>query len=150
MAEREAEIVSVAGDRLRLRLVGSACSGCGGCGGRCNLFAADAAGELDMPAPPGPSARAGDRVRLAIDDVALRRLAWRGYGGALAGLLLGALAGQAVALAWGRHGDLLTGAGLVVGTLLAVRLTKRASPEPRLLGLAGPADPTACQGGHAR
>lgn len=150
MAEREAEVLSATEATLRLRLLGAACEGCGGCGGRCGLFAADAAGELELPAPEGTPPQAGERVHLAIDDGELRRLAWRGYGGALAGLLLGALAGHATGLAWGRHGDLLTAAGLALGTLAAVRLTKRAAPHPRVLGPAGRATPTTCQGGSNR
>lgn len=115
----------------------AACSGCqGACEGRCSPFARP--GETwDLACDPD-AWRVGQRVRVGIEDSALRSLALRGYGAALAGLVLGALAGHGIGLAWGRHGDALVAAGLLLGTLLALPASKRATPEPRLLGPAGP------------
>lgn len=133
MAEREVEVVAVATDGLRLRLLGSACDGCsGGCGGRCSLFGGDAGGELALPAPSHFAVQAGQRLRLVLDDRRLRSAAWQGYGRAWLGLVLGAFAGRAVALAWPAHADLLTLAGLVSGTFLAMAFSKRHLPEPQL------------------
>ncbi len=135
MAERDVEVLAVAADGLRLRLLGRACDGCSGCGGRCNLFGGDTDGEVSMPAPAGFPVRADQRLRLVLDDAALRAAAWRGYGHAWAGLLLGAAAGRGIATAWPGHVDLLTLAGLVSGTFLAVALSNRHLPEPRLLAM---------------
>ena len=132
MAERDAEVLGCADGRVSLRLLGSACEGCvGGCGGRCNLFAGDGQGivELDIPGAHHP---VGERVRLALDDAALRRAAWRGYGRALLGLLAGAALGHALGRWLGGPADLLALAGLVLGTFLAARLSKPRLPEPRL------------------
>ncbi len=143
MADREVEVLANDGGGLRLRLVGSACDGCaGGCAGRCNLFATDAAGELAMPVPPGCDATAGQRFRLSLDDAVLRRAAWRGYGVAWLGMVLGAGAGYALGHAWGRHGDVLTLCGLLAGTFIAVVSSKRHLPEPRLLPIDRVPNPT--------
>ena len=137
MAEREAEVLGRAGGRISLRLLGSACAGCvGGCGGRCNLFAGDGDGVFEIDAP-ATSLRSGERVRLALDDAALRRAAWRGYGRVLLGLLAGAAAGQGLGLWLGMHADALSLAGLVLGTFLAARFSKPRLPAPVLLP-AGP------------
>lgn len=138
MAERDVEVIAADGQRLRLRLLGDQCSGCqGGCAGRCNLFATSAAGEFEFEAPVPQAVQAGGRYRLAIDDEALRRAAWQGYGLALLGLLLGAVAGYALGTAWPAARDGLTLGGLLSGTFLAVRLSKRHLPAPRLLPAAG-------------
>jgi hypothetical protein len=134
MAEREVEVSAVGAGEIRLRLLGSACDGCaGGCGGRCSLFMTDGDGEFRMSAPAGLDIGIGQRFRLQMDDAGLRRAAWRGYGVAWLGLLLGAGLGQLAGLALGRHGDLLTLVGLLAGTFAAVLLSKRHLPEPRLL-----------------
>lgn len=132
MAERRAEVLAVGEDALRLRLLEAACSGCrDGCGGRCQLFAPTGGGDCTLPYRDLPAGLLpGQTVLLEFDDEALRRAAWRGYGLALAGLLLGALAGHGAAAALGRDGDPLVLAGLVLGTLLAARATKRRWPEP--------------------
>jgi hypothetical protein len=133
MAERQVEVVAVTDGELRLRLLGSACDGCtGGCGGRCSLFATDEDGEFRMASPAAQQFAVGQRAHLRLDDSGLRRAAWRGYGLAWAGLLLGAIAGAGVGLWLGRHEDLLTLAGLLAGTFAAVRFSKRHLPEPRL------------------
>ena len=74
----------------------------------------------------------GQRARLLLDDSGLRRAAWRGYGLAWLGLVSGAVVGAAAGAVLGRHGDLLTLAGLLAGTFAAVRFSKRHLPEPRL------------------
>jgi hypothetical protein len=145
MAEREVEVIAASGRRLSLRLLGDQCDGCqGGCAGRCNLFATTDAGEFAFDAPADVEARAGERYRLALDDEGLRRAAWQGYGLALLGLLLGALLGYAAGAAWPAARDALTLAGLLSGTFLAVRLSKRHLPAPRLLP-AGGASPLSCK-----
>ena len=98
MAERQARIVAIAPQGVRLRLLGSRCTPCeNGCGGRCNLFVGDAEGELELPGEkPAAPLQVGDLVVLSLDDVALRRSAWAGYGRAWIGLLLGALLGYAL------------------------------------------------------
>lgn len=132
MAEREAEVLRCADGRLSLRLLGSACEGCvGGCGGRCNLFAGnDGVVELDVPSDAVHPR--GQRLRLAMDDAALRRAAWRGYGRVLVGLLAGAAAGQGVGRALGIDADACSLAGLVLGTFLAARFSKPRLPGPVL------------------
>lgn len=145
MAEREVEVIAAADGRLRLRLLGDQCAGCeGGCAGRCNLFATTDAGEFVLEGANGADARAGERYRLALDDQALRRAAWLGYGRALLGLLAGAFAGHAIGAAWPDARDGLTLAGLLAGTFLAVRASKRHLPAPRLLPAAG-ATPNPCK-----
>ena len=133
MAERDVEVCGHEAGQLKLRLLGSACEGCsGGCAGRCNLFATNDAGEFALPAPAGLSVRDGQHLRLCLDDASLRRAAWRGYGVAWLGLVLGAGLGFGLGQLWGRHGDLLTLLGLVAGTFAAVLSSKRHLPEPRL------------------
>lgn len=145
MAEREVEVIAAVDGRLRLRLLGAQCDGCqGGCAGRCNLFASTEAGEFVFDAPADVSACTGGRYRLALDDEALRRAAWRGYGLALLGLLLGAVAGYAAGAAWPAARDGLTLCGLLAGTFLSVRASKRHLPAPRLLPAAG-ATPNPCK-----
>lgn len=140
MAERDAEVVAGQGRRLSLRLLGSACDGCaGGCGGRCSLFAGgpDEAFEIEVDQANGYLP--GQRVRLHIDDQALRQAAWRGYGRVLLGLLAGAVLGHAMGLLWPAYANLLTLAGLLSGTLLAARFSKPRLPEPEILAArAGP------------
>lgn len=137
MAERQVEVVAVHAGELRLRLLGSACDGCaGGCGGRCSLFATDDGGEFRMPVPEAGHFMPGQYARLQLDDAGLRRAAWRGYGLAWLGLLLGAALGAAAGLWWRSQADLLTLAGLLAGTFAAVRFSKRHLPEPRLAAAA--------------
>ena len=113
MAERDVEVCGSEAGQLRLRLLGSACDGCaGGCAGRCSLFAANSAGEFALPAPAGLPVQAGQRLRLCLDDASLRRAAWRGYGMAWLGLMVGAALGFGLGQLWGRYVDLLTLAGL--------------------------------------
>ena len=133
MAERNVEVSAIGGGQLRLRLLGSACDGCsGGCAGRCSLFAANDAGEFTMPAPHGVPLSAGETLRLCLDDASLRRAAWRGYGMAWLGLLVGAGLGFGVGAMLGRHGDVLTLLGLAAGTFVAALASKRHFPEPTL------------------
>ena len=134
MAERLARVVAIEGRTIQLVLLGSACSGCqGGCAGRCSLFAAGSEGTLSVPLPAGALPPVGGQVRLRLDDAALRRAAFRGYGLAWLGLLLGAAAGHLLARLLGDYENLLVMLGLVSGTFLAMALSKRPVPEPDLL-----------------
>lgn len=134
MAERDARVIRIQAGSLQVQLLGSACSGCqGGCAGRCSVFAAGQDGTLELPLPPGSTLVAGQPLRLRLDDVALRRAAWRGYGRAWLGLLLGAGAGHLLGLLWGQNGNVLVMLGLLAGTFLAVGLSKRPVPEPEIL-----------------
>lgn len=139
MAERRARLLAVESGRLRLQLLGSTCSGCGGCGGRCNLFAADERGELSLPAPADFAPAPGQELVLSLDDEGLSRLAWRGYGLALSGLLLGAVLGRGLAWLLGAPADPATAIGLLAGTFLAVRLSKQRLPVPALRASGAPA-----------
>ena len=142
MAERRVEVVAMDAGELRLRLLGSACEGCsGGCAGRCNLFATDDGGEFRMRVPPAGRFAVGQQARLQLDDSGLRRAAWRGYGLAWLGLMIGAGLGATLGAMLGRHADLLTLIGLLAGTFAAVRFSKRHLPEPRL-EVAVPHDPS--------
>lgn len=133
MAEREAEVRSRRGNELGLVLLGSACEGCaGGCGGRCNLFAAGDDGVFRVVVEDAADFLPGQRLRLRLDNEALRRAAWRGYGVALLGLLLGAGAGHGLARAFGGPADVFALIGLVLGTFLAARFSKPTLPEPRV------------------
>lgn len=133
-----ATIVALGPGHVQVHVPRAACVGCsGGCEGRCSPFA-KAGDTWDLACGAG-AWQVGQRVRIGIEDSDLRSLALRGYGTVLAGLLLGALAGHVVGLAWGRHGDALVATGLVLGTLLSLPASKRATPEPRLLGPADPA-----------
>jgi hypothetical protein len=133
MAERRAQVVGVADGELRLRLLGSACEGCvGGCGGRCSLFAGDGDQLFPLATARARDYRVGQCLRLQLDDMRLRRAAWRGYGLAWLGLVAGAALGAATAVVLGRHADLLTLAGLLLGTFVAAGFSKRHLPEPHL------------------
>lgn len=132
MAERDAVVTGLDVAGVHLRSLGSACTGCEtGCGGRCALFQ-DASTELVVPAPEDIRLAAGDRVRVCLDDRQLRRSAYAAYGLALVGLLAGASAGYGLARLAGLAADPLTLVGLVLGTWLAVRHSKRAVPVLRL------------------
>ena len=133
MAEREAEVRSRRGDELGLALLGSSCEGCaGGCRGRCNLFATGDDGVFHVVVDGAADFLPGQRLRLSLDDEALRRAAWRGYGVALLGLLLGAAAGHGLARVLGAPADVFALIGLVLGTFLAARFSKPTLPEPRV------------------
>ncbi|HLS83364.1 MAG TPA: SoxR reducing system RseC family protein [Arenimonas sp.] len=147
MAERRARLLAVEAGQLRLQLLGSACSGCGGCGGRCNLFQADGQGELRLPAPADFQPSPGQDLLLSLDDAGLRRLAWRGYGLALLGLMAGAVLGRGLAALLDLPADPCTAIGLLAGTFLAVRLSKQRLPAPALRPCdATPAGPVNPQG----
>ena len=127
--ERRRAVVLEAGDgRLRLRYTAQ-CSGCGGCGGRCSVFLADASDVLEL-AEPGEARvwRAGQAVEVELPSNLLLRQALLGYGLPLLGLMGGA----ALASPWGNAS---AAAGALLGTLLAVWVSKRAAgqlPAPRL------------------
>lgn len=133
MAERAARISEVFGGRATLRLLGARCVDCSaGCGGRCDLFSSDDAGTLSIPATGLCDEDVGREVMLRLDDAALRRAAWSGYGLALAGLLLGAVAGAGLGLGFPALQDVLTLAGLLAGTFIAIAIQKPRIPEPQL------------------
>ena len=135
MAEREVVVCGSDAGRIRLRLLGSACEGCaGGCGGRCSLFATDDAGEITLPASGALPVSVGDTLRLRLDDASLRRAAWRGYGLAWLGLMLGAGLGFGVGQLLGSYVDILTLAGLACGTFAAVMASSATCPNPRCTG----------------
>ncbi|HEX5693725.1 MAG TPA: SoxR reducing system RseC family protein [Arenimonas sp.] len=146
MAERDAEVIAARGRTLSLRLLGSACDGCaGGCGGRCTLFASAGGDGFELDVQDASGVPPGRRLRLRLDDEALRQAAWRGYGRVLLGLLAGTVLGHLVGLALGQYGNVLTLAGLLSGTLLAVRFSKPRLPEPEILSAGTPA-PFVAQG----
>ena len=133
MAERDARVTSVAGGEVGLQMDAGTCRGCRiGCGGRCNVFRADDAGVITLPLPAGAQLGVGDRVRLAVDELALRRAAFAGYGMALAGLRAGAALGYGVATWAGLPRDPLTLLGLASGTVWMLRRSKRHVFAPRL------------------
>lgn len=78
------------------------CHEVGGCGSQ-NLSRALCGKRREIQVPHVPGAKIGERVRVGMDDLALGALATRVYVVPLVGMLLGALAGQALfdAGAWG-------------------------------------------------
>lgn len=122
---------------VRFRMEPGACSGCRiGCAGRCNVFAADGELEITLPRPAGMQLGVGDPVLLRIDEEALRRSAFAGYGLALAGLVGGAVLGVLVSTATGLARDPATLAGLVAGTVWMLRRSKRHRLQPHIEKLA--------------
>lgn len=133
MAERDARVTGIAQDNVRLRPDSAACRGCRiGCGGRCNVLRSDESGEITLPLPAGAHLEVGDQVRLAVDELALRRAAFAGYGLALAGLVLGAGLGFGLSLLTGLPRDPSTLLGLLAGTVWMLRRSKRHDFQPRL------------------
>ncbi len=134
MAERAARVADVSGGRATLRLLGDRCADCSaGCGGRCSVFATDDAGGLSIVADSLGPGDVGRDVVLRLDDDALRRAAWSGYGRALVGLLLGAGAGALLGLGLPALQDVLTLAGLLSGTFIAIAFQNPRTPEPQLI-----------------
>lgn len=128
MIERIAEVIGESDGRWLLRPESAACSGCeSGCGGRCRLFVGSDDGRLSVLVPLHPDLRPGQRVALRIEEDALARAAWRGYGLALLGLLGGALLGAGVAswLMAESWRDASTLFGGLAGTFLAALFSKR-------------------------
>jgi len=136
VAERSARIVSLGPPSWRLRLLDARCASCViGCGGRCNVFATDDEGELELALASHDVPRGlqvGDLVLLSLDDDRLRRSAWFAYGRVWLCMVLGAGAGYALGRVLGAAVDVLTLAGLVLGTSLAVLLSKHDLAAPRL------------------
>lgn len=126
VAERTVEVVAIDSDEIALRSLGT-CTECVGCGGRCNLFRQlSDDGTLRLPSAGFPrSPRIGEHWRIALADDELLQQSVLGYGAALAGLLLGASGGYFGALALGVATDAPTAVAALVGTLLAVRFSKR-------------------------
>lgn len=143
MAEREAHVTATGPGEVRLRTDAAVCRGCRiGCGGRCNVFRSDEAGEITLPLPAQTQFEVGDHVRVSMDEVALRRAAFAGYGLALFGLLAGAGAGFGLAAVTGLPRDPLTLIGLAWGTVWMLRRSKRHVFQPRLEKLADGPYPT--------
>lgn len=133
MAERDARVTSVVSGQVSLQTDASTCRGCRiGCGGRCNVFRSDQAGAITLPLPLGAQLGVGDRVRLEVDEVALRRAAFAGYGLALVGLVAGAAIGFGVAELAGLPRDPLTLLGLSAGTVWMLHRSKRHDFAPHL------------------
>ena len=132
---------AVNGDAIDIRWIDARCRGCVGCGGRCSLFA-KAPGEVEQLRLDALSFAAdltiGTTVEIAASPRALRRGAMTGYGLALVALLIGAVVGHALGLHAG-HANLGALLGLLAGTLLAGRLTKRLASAPRLVARPCPA-----------
>ncbi|SDD36146.1 SoxR reducing system RseC family protein [Aquimonas voraii] len=128
MERRRALVLDSCPGRLRLRYTAQ-CSGCGGCGGRCSVFLADASDVFELATPPEVRTwRAGEAVEVELPSNLLLRQALLGYGLPLLGLLGGA----ALASPWGNAS---AAAGALLGTLLAVHVSKRAAgklPAPRV------------------
>lgn len=127
MAERRVEVVTVGRETIELRALG-ACSECGGCGGRCRWFGDAQSGStlsISSAVFPRPPA-AGEAWRLQLGDRELLRQSMRGYGAAWLGLIAGALAGYTGALLSSLPIDAGTAIGAALGTLLALRASKRA------------------------
>lgn len=128
---RFARVAAVHADVLELELEAGACAGCAdGCGGRCNLFA-NVAAPLRLPLD-GRDWQPGQRVALSLSRRALRRAAFRGYGLALLGMLVGAGLGAFLARVLGVDGDPLVAVGLFAGLLGAVRALARTTVNPAL------------------
>lgn len=126
VAERAVEVVSIESGMVSLRALG-ACTDCSGCGGCCNLFRPlSDDGALRLPRALFPQApQAGQRWRVAVEENELLQQSLRGYGAALAGLLLGAAGGHAGAIALGIAPDVPTALAALAGTLSMIRLSKR-------------------------
>lgn len=130
MVERLAIVRAVHGDRVELEAIG-ACRGCA-CAGSCVLAPRASAASLPVAwfaRPPRP----GERVRLSLDDAALRRAAVALYGRLLAGLTLGALAGAALAALASparAPNEWVVAAGAGCGILLAWWRSQRSARAP--------------------
>ena len=121
MAERRLEVVASDFEGVQLRALG-ACSECRGCGGRCDLFQTSLRLPLSwFPHPPRP----GEFWRAVLGERELLRQSLHGYGALLAGLLLGAAIGRAAAFLPGLPVDASTALGALLGTLFALRVSKR-------------------------
>lgn len=133
MAEREGIIVAIDALEVRLRPAAAVCAGCSiGCGGKCNVFQSDTSGDITLARRDDSRLQVGDRVRVHIDELALRRAAFAGYGIALLGLVLGAAAGYATALWLDISRDPATLLGLIGGTVLALRYSKHHRIDPMI------------------
>lgn len=83
--------------------------------------------RLRLPRADFPHApRAGETWRLQLGDRELLQQSLRGYGAALLGLCAGALGGTLCAALLALPADAATATGALLGTLLALRVSKRA------------------------
>jgi hypothetical protein len=125
VAERRFEVVATREREVLVRALG-ACSECRGCGGRCDLFRGPATSAWPLPAAlfPHPP-RAGERWLATLGERELLQQSLRGHGAALLGLVGGGALGHAGAAWFGAPPDAATALGAALGTLLALRLSKR-------------------------
>jgi len=124
MSTRPASVVALCGEFVDLEC-SAPCSDCGGCGGRCQLFIVKD-GQALRVSRAGLELIPGEQVQLVLADTALSRQAWLGYGLPLFGLLVGAAALQPL-------GNAAAGVGALLGTSLALGLSKRARRDlPRI------------------
>ncbi|WP_169719235.1 SoxR reducing system RseC family protein [Silanimonas lenta] len=127
---RRARVLASTPEGLDVAWLESTCRGCAGCGGRCSLFAAPEGQPERLPVLAS-GLRPGEDIEVLVDARALRRAAFRSYGLALVALLLGAGLGHLLGRAAG-FPNAAALAGLLAGTFLAGRLTKRLDAAPRL------------------
>lgn len=123
MPTRLAEVIRVESGSVHLRL-DAICADCGGCGGRCSLLMRADSSLITLSTDRSEgSVLPGQRVQLQLDDSALLRQAWRGYGLPLLGLMLGAAALQPL-------GNGAAAIGALCGTSLALALSRQPGHAP--------------------
>jgi positive regulator of sigma E activity len=125
---RRGRIEAIHPDGLDVAWLQGACDGCVGCGGRCSLFA-KGPGAVERLATGTAGLSAGMEVDVALPVARLRHAATAAYGVAVVALLAGAGLGHALGAAVG-HGNAGALLGLLGGTFLAGRLTKRLAVAP--------------------
>ncbi len=127
---RRAVVVATAAGHVDLRLTEPQCRGCVGCGGRCGLFAPDDAGVVRLEHDVG-ALSSGTAVDVEVAAPRLRGAASVAYGFAIVALVVGATIGHAIGARWSSE-NLGAFVGLLLGTFLAGRLTKRSAASPPL------------------
>jgi hypothetical protein len=130
VVRRRAIVVAATPHSLDLRCTEARCRGCVGCGGRCSLFASPDADVLTIRHEAGGLVP-GAAVDVIMAAQGLRHAASRAYGIAMLAVLAGAGIGHLVG-GWvdAPNGGAL--AGLLAGTFLAGRFTKRLAATPPL------------------
>jgi positive regulator of sigma E activity len=146
-AERSGRVEALGAGAAVIRLAAQ-CSGCGGCGGRCAVLAGVTGSDrIELPLERFDAApEIGQPVRLYLPDASLLRHARHGYGLPLAGLLLGALAGHAIAASAALDPDPAAVLLAALGTYAGIFASKRAMPPACRVGpaaMAAPIEPVA-------